>query len=68
MKDPSKDEVVLTCQRGITACILDAALRSLGNPATKVYDGSFEEYSEKKKLKWLKYINIINGNKMEVFC
>lgn len=51
VRDPIKDEVALTCQRGITACILEAALRSIGNDRSSVYDGSYEEYAEKKKLK-----------------
>jgi thiosulfate/3-mercaptopyruvate sulfurtransferase len=45
--NPDKDEIILTCQRGITACILDTALRTLGNPNTSVYDGSLEEWSIK---------------------
>jgi len=47
IKNPEQDEVVLSCQRGITACIVDAAFRALGNTKTKVYDGSYEEYSLK---------------------
>ena len=45
------DQVVLTCQAGITACILEVALLSAGhNPEkTSVYDGSWGEYSQKIK-------------------
>ena len=45
LKNPTNEPVVLTCQRGITACIIDFALRTLGNPNTSVYDGSLEEYA-----------------------
>jgi len=31
LQDPVKDRVILTCQRGITACILEAALDHIGN-------------------------------------
>ncbi|CDW90459.1 UNKNOWN [Stylonychia lemnae] len=48
IKDPSKDKIILTCQRGITACIVDAAFKSIGNENTSVYDGSFEEYAKIK--------------------
>ena len=48
VKNPEKDEVILTCQRAITACIVDAAFRTVGNQNTSVYDGSFEEYAKIK--------------------
>ena len=51
MKDPLNDEVVLTCQRGVTACILDTALEYLGNEKTSVYDGSLEEYAQRSQKK-----------------
>ncbi|TNV76565.1 hypothetical protein FGO68_gene2944 [Halteria grandinella] len=47
VKDPLKDEVVFCCQRGITACIIEFALRSVGNENTSVYDGSLEEWAIK---------------------
>jgi len=46
--DPTKDKMVITCQRGITACILQAALDQIGNPNVQVYDGSWEEFSRKQ--------------------
>ena len=41
------EQVVLSCQAGVTACILEVALLSAGhNPAkTSMYDGSWGEYS-----------------------
>ena len=47
---PETQPIVSTCQRGITACILDVALRLIGNTNTSVYDGSYEEYSKKQLL------------------
>eukprot|EP00347_Sterkiella_histriomuscorum_P014041 403362385 len=46
IQNPEKDEVIMTCQRGITACIVDAAFRTVGNNNTSVYDGSYEEYAK----------------------
>ncbi len=37
----------MTCQRGVTACIVDFAMKLIGNTNTSVYDGSYEEYSKK---------------------
>jgi rhodanese-related sulfurtransferase len=45
--DPVNQQYVLSCQRGVTACILDVAMRLIGNTHTSVYDGSYEEYSKK---------------------
>ena len=50
LSDPTKDQVILSCQRGIAACVLDVALRQIGNQQTSVYDGSYEEYGAKIKL------------------
>ena len=44
VQDPLNDRVVFTCQRGITACILEAAITYLGNDNCQVYDGSYEEW------------------------
>lgn len=44
---PESQPIILSCNRGISACVLDAALRLLGNPNVSVYDGSFEEYARK---------------------
>eukprot|EP00347_Sterkiella_histriomuscorum_P000154 403376966 len=49
INDPTNDKVVFTCQRGITACILEAAISILGNTNAQVYDGSYEEYQRKIK-------------------
>lgn len=51
LADPQKDPVILTCQRGITACIVNFALQIIGNTNTSVYDGSLEEYAEKTGMK-----------------
>jgi len=45
--DPEKDEVYFSCQRGITACIVEFALRTLGNENTRLYDGSLEEWAKR---------------------
>jgi 3-mercaptopyruvate sulfurtransferase SseA len=55
LPDPANQELIISCQRGITACILDAAFKIVGNQHTSVYDGSFEEYSKKLK------VDIIDG-------
>jgi thiosulfate/3-mercaptopyruvate sulfurtransferase len=47
VKNPLTDEVVFCCQRGITACIIEHALRTLGNENTSVYDGSLEEWAQR---------------------
>jgi thiosulfate/3-mercaptopyruvate sulfurtransferase len=46
LSDPATQPMILSCQRGVTACILDAAMRLVGNENTSVYDGSYEEYSK----------------------
>lgn len=51
LKNPESDEVILTCQRGITASIVNLALKTLGNEHTSVYDGALEEYAEKTSMK-----------------
>lgn len=33
-----------SCGSGITACIVDLALRLMGSTTTRVYDGSWAEY------------------------
>ena len=48
IENPEKDQIILTCQRGLTACIVDAAFRAVGNTNTSVFDGSFEEYAKRK--------------------
>jgi FK506-binding protein 1 len=42
--------VIISCQRGITACIVNAALEIAGYSKTSVYDGSYEEYSTTMKV------------------
>ena len=51
LKNPESDEVILTCQRGITASIVNLALKTLGNERTSVYDGALEEYAERTFMK-----------------
>lgn len=45
IENPSEEELVITCQRGVSSCVVDAALKTIGNKHTKVYDGSYMEYS-----------------------
>lgn len=59
MNISNSQEVIVSCQRGITACIVDAALKIAGNTHTSVYDGSYEEYSKKMK------VDIIEGENVE---
>jgi 3-mercaptopyruvate sulfurtransferase SseA len=44
---PESQPVILTCQRGITACIINFGLEILGNNNTSLYDGSLSEYAQK---------------------
>ena len=41
--------VYITCGWGITVCVLEAAMQPLG-VETKIFDGSYTEYSDKIKL------------------
>ena len=43
-----KDVVVLS-QNGVQACVLEVALRELGNDRVTVYDGSYFDYAQNKK-------------------
>ncbi len=47
LTNPESQPVILTCQRGITACIINFGLEILGNKNTTLYDGSLEEYAQK---------------------
>ena len=49
LADPVKDEVIVYCQRAIVACVLEVALKEIGNKNSSVYDGSYEEYGAKIK-------------------
>lgn len=40
-----KDSVV-TCGSGVTACVVDLALKVLGNKEARLYDGSWSEYGK----------------------
>lgn len=51
IEDPLSDHIIISCQRGITACVVETALKELGNPNTRLYDGSYGEYSELKNKK-----------------
>ena len=42
--DPNKP-MTISCQGGVTACILFAALRDMGYQNCSVYDGSWSEFS-----------------------
>jgi thiosulfate/3-mercaptopyruvate sulfurtransferase len=46
--DTSK-HLVFSCGGGITACINETAARIAGATKTSIYDGSFQEYSQKGK-------------------
>jgi len=45
---PHSEALVLSCNRGVTACALDIALRELGNTNSRMYDGSWTEYKARK--------------------
>ena len=42
-------EVYISCGWGITVCVLENAMRDLEGVKTKIYDGSYAEYSVKSK-------------------
>ena len=43
-----KDQkVVVSCQQGVEACIVEVALQHIGNHNVSVYDGSYFEYANK---------------------
>lgn len=39
----------MTCQLGISACLVEGVLKNLGNMNTSVYDGSFQEWDFQRK-------------------
>lgn len=43
--NPESREIVSSCYKGVSACILDVALQLIGNKQAAVYDGSYQEYS-----------------------
>jgi len=45
-----------SCGSGVTACIIDFALRLLGNTSTRVYDGSWAEYGRVPEPDYIKTI------------
>jgi thiosulfate/3-mercaptopyruvate sulfurtransferase len=47
IENPESAPIISTCQRGITACILEVALDIIGNNNTTIYDGSYEEFSKR---------------------
>ncbi|TNV76535.1 hypothetical protein FGO68_gene10564 [Halteria grandinella] len=48
IKNPQiNEDVVLSCQRGITASVMEIAMRLIGNEKVMLYDGSYEEYSKR---------------------
>ena len=44
LEDPKDQPVIVTCQRGITACALMVGLEEIGNKNVSMYDGSYTEY------------------------
>ena len=46
--DP-KVNTINSCGSGVTACIVDLSLRLMGSTSTRVYDGSWAEYSKAPK-------------------
>lgn len=43
--DPKK-VTINSCGSGVTACIIDLGLRLMGSTETRIYDGSWAEYSQ----------------------
>jgi len=46
MNEPKTDDIVVSCETGTTACLVEASLRALGNDKVKVYDGSMQEWRQ----------------------
>jgi len=44
--------IISTCGSGVSACVVFAALKSVGHKQTSVYDGSWSEYSASVKWAW----------------
>lgn len=47
-----------SCGSGVTACIVDLGLRLMGSTTTRVYDGSWAEYSKVPEPDSIKTIKI----------
>ena len=45
-------QTINTCGSGMTACIVDLALRTLGNEKQTLYDGSWTEYGSVEEPKF----------------
>ena len=43
-------DVAVVSQNGVGACVLELALRELGNDRVTVYDGSYYDYAQKKSI------------------
>ena len=41
--------IYITCGWGITVCVLEAAIQPLEGVQSKIFDGSYAEYSDKIK-------------------
>lgn len=49
VEDPGNERTVVSCQIGLTASSMCAALTQLGNKKVSLYDGSYQEWSQKMK-------------------
>lgn len=41
ISNPENDKLILSCNLGMTACVVELALASLGNENAQVYVGSY---------------------------
>lgn len=51
IENPESSQIIVSCMKGFTACTLDLALKIIGNKNTSLYDGSYNEYSQKVQKK-----------------
>lgn len=49
---------IISCGSGISACVLDLALRLQGSTQCRVYDGSWAEYGKVPEPDWIKTVQI----------
>ena len=50
-QNPEFDPTIVSCFKGVQACVVGTAFDILGNKNVKVYDGSYEEYSQRQQKK-----------------
>ena len=51
LENPESQPIIVSCMKGFTACTLDTAIKLIGNQNSSVYDGSYNEYSQKTQNK-----------------